>query len=590
VALSLSAAVCTAAKISDQTLCPGIRLRGVESIGFTDVEKRLVCGSPNTGPWSHVPQNQVIYNFRNFLQDRGYFQPAFHQDGGTLIVELGSPTEVSGFEVLDAPSDVDFTHLRKIVGQRLTPKLLDETESRVTRRLQIHGYACPTAKISADPDSGIITVRVKAGAKLDVLSVDYEAVPGFSPGVLQRYQAFEIGRPYNPDFLQVTSNRILDDGILQSTFFQTHCEADGVRLKERSVPGPPRQISLGVGVDTEQIVIARASWKNSRLGETGSLVSLDASASFVEQDFTAVGSWYYLHEPSRHYLRPSFEFHHNSTPDVENLNAQVAMAPAIGWDTQETAYQLYGGPAFLLSRTIRGAGPAFSQQLSLTGQLRITDHYFEYYRTAPQAGYQITINALLAQSQVLSSFSADQIGIYAEKIWNVGHYDPPIAVIGLRGGFSTTFTPESIVSQTLSSPFRQLLGGSKDLRGFGRQELSVAGWGALSDAFASVEVRLVDLLPWGIQPFVFTDAGALGLSPLSLQYPVFASPGFGVRVQNSIGVIRASLAHGYCLGQSHYPIALPDGQTTPTPFQPGGSATYPAIQHWQFYFSFGEEF
>jgi len=139
---------------------------------------------------------------------------------------------------------------------------------------------------------------------------------------------------------------------------------------------------------------------------------------------------------------------------------------------------------------------------------------------------------------------------------------------------ATTISPENVFSsKTLPPDWRQFFGGSQDLRGFGLKELpGNDSAGALFGVYLGTELRFTDLLPWGLQPFTFVDLGAMGRNSLQLDRPYFWSPGFGVRWQTSFGSIRTTLAHGF-LEKNDPNVNAPK-----------------SLSHWQFYFSFGEEF
>jgi outer membrane translocation and assembly module TamA len=144
-------------------------------------------------------------------------------------------------------------------------------------------------------------------------------------------------------------------------------------------------------------------------------------------------------------------------------------------------------------------------------------------------------------------------------------------VLGVRGAAATTITGERPGPDIKIPPgFRQYLGGSRDLRGFGREELPANGLGGLSSVFGGVELRFGGPLPLGTQPLLFLDAGALGNAPWSLDHPAYVSPGFGARWESPIGVVRTSLAHGFIL--------------------PGDTSVPDSFSHLQFYLSLGEEF
>jgi outer membrane translocation and assembly module TamA len=226
------------------------------------------------------------------------------------------------------------------------------------------------------------------------------------------------------------------------------------------------------------------------------------------------------------------------------------------------------GPVLDLTRTLRGLGPSNSHFLSLETELGVKTHYFEFYRNSPRSGFRSLLNLRFNSADAFSDASAQRLQLISEALWNLGEKDPPLVVLGLRGGVFTTLTPERLNEGATSLPptYRHYLGGSADLRGFGLDELPDAE-GSFSAAFADFEARLGGVLPLGIQPFGFLDVGLTGREPVRWALPLYWNPGFGLRWESPIGVFRTTLAHGYVTGQPESPRS-----------------------HWQFFFSFGEEF
>ena len=102
----------------------------------------------------------------------------------------------------------------------------------------------------------------------------------------------------------------------------------------------------------------------------------------------------------------------------------------------------------------------------------MTDHYYEFYRASPRRGFDLRIDSNFAKNDWLSDVSACLVKARFESLWNIGNYDPPILVVGVRGVLGTTFTDENVINSTvLPTDFRQFLGGSSDIRGFSQREL-----------------------------------------------------------------------------------------------------------------------
>jgi translocation and assembly module TamA len=183
--------------------------------------------------------------------------------------------------------------------------------------------------------------------------------------------------------------------------------------------------------------------------------------------------------------------------------------------------------------------------------------------------YKLEASGTFTNAGYLSSVTAQSLRFRLEKLWNIGSFMPPIWILGIRGGFSTTFTDEVISTSTLlpaGTPFRHFLGGSRDLRGFFLRELPEGGKGALTSAFLGIESRFPYLLPWHLEPLLFLDAGTTGSFSLQIDKVIYWGPGFGLRWESDFGVFRLTLAHGFS-GPTGNPLS-----------------------HWQPFFSFGEEF
>jgi len=532
-------------------LCPTVTLSGKIEPGLNSSEKRLICGDPEsvTGAWKLIPPGQARYNLRNFLQERGYLHPVFttNTEDGSISVDIGKPTRLAEIQVEGAPSELNICKRRGLLGEKLTPGLLKIIEDWVASRLQSMGYACPKIETNGDPDSGKVTVRIETGPNLFVTSIVEKEIPGLLPGILRRYDAFLIGKPFQRDWLVLTENRTTSDSIVQSTHFSHECRSDGVHLTQDSVPGLPRVLSAGIGINTEGLILAKTSWRSSRLGKTGSWIDVTLRGSVKEQKLLTSSHWYTLTQPSRFYLKPSIEAKHNDEKFYETLAAKTELTPVLSYDDQDRGYLFSTGPTLELLHTLRGQGRQRNAQfLSVTFRASMQSHDFEYFATSPRSGYSVAVSADFADESLFSAISAQRFRAQAEGLWNVFEYDPPLFVLGFRASAATIVTGERPGPNTKLPPlFLEFLGGSTTLRGFERKALPRDGMGALSSFYLGTEARLADVLPWGFEPFLFHDLGRLGLQPFAWDDPLYTSPGIGFRWASPIGVFRVTLARGY---------------------------------------------
>jgi translocation and assembly module TamA len=382
---------------------------------------------------------------------------------------------------------------------------------------------------------------------------------------MSRFNAFKLGSSFNDRLLVVTGNRIRANGIVQSSYFTKRCSGDGVQLQQVVVPGAPRLLSAGAGVNTEGVLLGKVSWSNTRFDSAGSLLEVSAYGSARLQRLLGKFNWYLLPQHNRLYLNPSIQLIHRNEIPFELVSAEAQLGLATTVDTRGMGVSLFAGPIYNYSRTLRGPGAPFTNIFALEARGVLKSHDYEYYTGFPQTGFIVTMIADLSDRAIFSSVTAQRFYVRGEKLWNLGSFDPPLWIFGLRGGYSTIITSDTTGPGTLlPANYIQYLGGSFDIRGFGRKELPLDQSNAnLTSGFLGIEARLSHTLPYGFDPFVFADVGALGRNSFTMGLPVYWSPGLGVRWASPVGPVRMTIAHGFI-------NSAPD--------------------HFQFYFSFGEEF
>ena len=554
-----------------EILCPFFTLSHKIEPDLSDVEKRLVCGDAAPGQienegWKTIPPPQAQFNLTNFLQDRGYLHPTFfpNTEKTQTFVELGDVIRVTHIELDKTVVGLTIERKRKTIGEPLTPALLGDLEKWVAQRLQALGYACPKVTTEANPSTGEIIVHLEPGAAQNLVVIDEEPVKSLPTGLFRRYDAFQLGQLYDGDLLNVTESRITSENLVQNTHFSPTCRPDGVHVKQEVVAGPPRILTAGVGINTEELLIGKLSWRNSRLGHMASWLDFTLLASAKEQSLTSTFTWFFLPYVTRLSLRPLIEVKHSNEDAFETESARAQIAPSTTWDNQKLSATFLLGPTLDFFRTLRGLGLDTSEFLSLEGRANLKTHDFEYYRQSPRSGFDATLITGFTDAHIYSQASAQRLRLQGQGLWNLNDYDPPLLVFGLRGALATVATSETPgPGNALPPNYLEYLGGSTDLRGYGRKELPTNGFGALTSAFLDLEIRLGDQLPYGVQPFTFLDLGMIGSTPFKLDGAPYWAPGAGIRLVSPIGVFRTTIAHGY-------------------------SANGPG--HFQFYLSFGEEF
>jgi outer membrane protein assembly factor BamA len=192
-------------------------------------------------------------------------------------------------------------------------------------------------------------------------------------------------------------------------------------------------------------------------------------------------------------------------------------------------------------------------------------HDFEFHASDPQDGYRLTLTNDLSHPAVVSDAAVQRLSLDGEALWNLQKYDPPLWILGVRGSYSTLLASDQALQQNLlPASYYRTLGGSVNLRGFWIQELPKnRKRGGLTSGYVGIEQRLANTLPYGFEPFIFADVGAIGSQFLSFDSPLYSSPGLGMRWKSPIGSFRTTIAQGFS----------------------GAHA-----EGWTWYFRYGEEF
>ena len=549
--------------------CPGIVFAGAK-VELTAVERRLVCGDPESEAWKDVPRDEARRFLTAFLQQRAYLNPVFAEKDGRLFVDTGKITRIERLEGDELPAGIDLSKRRGVVGAPLTPSMLDKVKAAVVAELQTRGYACPEIAMSADARTGTVRARFPGGVVHAAEPIEEPAIDGVDPGIFRRFEAFERGRPLNSSLLTLTSQRVVNEALFLNSSYDVTCGTEGVRIVHRVASAPPRLVSIGVGVDTEGLARVRARWVHSRIGWRASTAEATVFASMREQSLDARMSLY-LAPSSRGYLLPRAVAARSDEPLFETQSSEISLSPAFTWDDQALHVEVGAGPALEYADTQRGIGPQRALFQSFNTHLAVMSHLFEYYLRDPRNGFRAELDTASRVAGVNSSLTANRLRLATEKLWNVGGFDPPLAVLGARGWAGTTIVADRAAALPQLPPAsRFFIGGNADFRGTGPGQLSDEN-GFLTGVYEGLELRGGDLLlPYKLQPLVFIDAAMGGRSSLELDPNVYYAPGFGARWSTFIGAFRVSLARSLVWRRD-----------------PG---TIPGRAHWQFFFSYGQEF
>jgi hypothetical protein len=552
--------------------CPGVVLDHGDSgerVELTETERKLVCGNPADPTWRHVPPTQAAFHLRGFLQERGFLRPEISTEGGRLFVRVGPIARVARFETEGAPTVIRTDRMRQIVGERLTPRLLDGIEQRLTERLQAEGFACAKVAVQADPMTEIVRATIQPGPLGRIAAIDRSKAQGIEPLALSRFDAFHVGDRYDGRDLARTYRRLLTSDVVRSAYFLTDCDGGDTVVHQHAFVDAPRIVSFAVGANTERLFNLRASWRHTALGDLASQLGFDAQASATEQQLGALGEWYRFRVDPRLYFSWGASGRRDRQPRREWYTLEAGFGPARSWDMSVGRLDVRIAPLFRSIHAVRGIGVGSTQMLVIEARARLLSKDFEYYAASPRSGFQTQFAVAQSVRHALSTTTFTALRWSGEKLWNLGDWDPPAWILGFRFSAATTLTPDPFESRATGlEPYRYFLGGRDDLRGFGFASIPGDPKGSFTALAASIELRAPPFLPGKLEPFVFVDGGAVGRATFALEHPIYLSPGVGIRWESAIGAVRGTYAHGLLLTRG------------PRMVEPGH----------RFYLSIGEEF
>jgi len=531
-------------------------------------ELLLVCGDPSKQSWQDIPFSQSEYHLKTFIEARGYYQPKFQFKDNQLHVDPGPRLLVTSVDYFGAPEHFRDVRIRKILGQPLDTELLNYVDSSTVQRLKSMGYACPTLRVSAIKETGAVHVKIVPGPLYQFGKARGQA-PGLHPDTLRRFDAFAPGDPFRYEWMKLTEERAENDGIVMNSQLTYKCpqEAANLELRHILIGGDKHLVAVGAGASSEEFPIAQISWKIVRMDENGSNGLITLYGSNRSQRLKAT----YFYFPSslvpRLHLDPNVSLERRTEANFVSSELGLTTPISYQWDFSDSALRVSSGPSLRRSLFEKGTDTLSVTFISFVAHIGWFNHSYELYRNDPQAGSSVEFNIEFLRDTEFAMLGT-LLGVTGVHLLKINSVFPAQWILGFRYGANTTFVPNApSASERLPAQYLHALGGDQNIRGFGRNELYSTGTGVHTAAFGSVEVRYAKTLTFGIEPFAFFDFGALGEAPVSIDPRLYYSPGFGVRWQFPIGVVRATMAHGFLLpktedliNQEHFQLFLGFGQ------------------------------
>jgi outer membrane translocation and assembly module TamA len=325
-------------------------------------------------------------------------------------------------------------------------------------------------------------------------------------------------------------------------------------------------VRLAFGANTEVGPIARAEWGNNRIGSNASQFNASGNFSLRDQRLQT-GANIYFNPATRWHLAPEFALQRIDEERMASFQIVDQVGPKGSFDNGDFKYTFFAGPGTTFLQRLKGVGIDQSFTSSFNFNVEVLSHSLELERANPRTGTLLQLQNKNSMEGILSQHNAFNFDLSGIQFFNLQNYEPPLVVLSLRFRLATTLT-DTNHNSPLSLPmnYRNYLGGSKDIRGFSRNEIPLAEEGALSLLTWSPEARIDIPKIDKLYALVFWDFGYAGAKMSSLDPTLYTSPGFGLYWISPVGVLKGTLAHGVVYNE-------PSETKIPT--------------HWQFFLSFG---
>jgi len=557
-----------------QKICDHIEMREGR-LALSTNEQVMVCGS-NEGAagWKEIPIPQAQHQLSVYLNNEGYLSPRFERQQEHLVVWSGPRSKITSLEVVGADGLLDPDRKRKIVGESLEPARLDEVQQWAETELRNGGYACPQVSLQGQAWDSKLIATVDEGERQIFGGITRRGLDGIDQSYLSRYEAFESGDIYDVRKTQLTASRMLADGFIQSANFVATCRGNEADLTLRASIGPPKVLRFEVGASTEEFPFASVTFRNARVDDRASSYTATLYGSPRTQSLTVTSQLYWLPWTKKAFFGPRARLARVSEKTFEYLEAKAGVDIGRYWDMWDIRWMGRVGPTINYTETKVGIGPENISYLSWDASLDAMSLNYESNLRNQYEGWAGSFRYRGQKKGLGSEINVNRYDATYKALWNVGAYAPPLLVFGFRFELNSVDADQATAGQDnrelVPIEYRVFYGGAENLRGFSRKSITNGNIGYLTAAYAGFELRLIEQVPWNIQPLLLVDLARLGTQRMELDDPLFASLGGGIRWASPFGTLRGSAARGK--------------------IYQANASTAGYAEEWVYFLSFGQEF
>jgi outer membrane protein assembly complex protein YaeT len=359
----------------------GVDVDGAGSVGASAVRKVMLTRPRRWfARWQALPVFDPVTfeadlgRIRSLYRSEGYYEahighrleideaPDEATDEVTAVVEIepGEAVRVRSVEVAwdepEPPASVRKAAEKAVPlepGKRFREARYREGQDGIRGVLREHGYArarvARRAVVDRDDDSATVHYTATAGPACVFGAVGVTGVAEVEPAVVLREVAWEEGQPFDARLLARTKKNLEALNLFTVVTLHEDESHEGDSHEDDShegdsidpvvavtidvLEGPEREVRLGIGYDTQELVRGLAAWRHydflggaRQLGFSGraSFIRLEAAADFLQPHF-----------PTPH-SRFRLLFSQIRDDEAAYLLNRSRMGPRVEWDLADT--------------------------------------------------------------------------------------------------------------------------------------------------------------------------------------------------------------------------------------------------------------
>lgn len=303
-----------------------LKIQGNESVSTSVLRRAMVTEVRSWyAIWRPLPEfDPVAFDMdqeriRALYRSEGYYHAVVDadievRDGAAVVavisVDEGPPVYIESVDVVFSGVELAPEERRELLaglpvaeGAVFTEATYETAVAYLRGYYRERGYARVTVtrrtRVDVGRNRAAVTYRIDSGPACVFGDIGVTGTEAVDREVVRREVAFKPGKPFRASLLPQTRDNLLALKLFQTIRF--HEEGDGERVNVRIhvVEQPPREIRLGGGFDTEELLRGLASWHHlnflggaRQLGFTvrASALQVSVVAGFLQPHFPVATS------------------------------------------------------------------------------------------------------------------------------------------------------------------------------------------------------------------------------------------------------------------------------------------------------------